>query len=423
MVINKSATKRIIYFEIIFTAIYQWFVSELNVPSAIGYLLDLLNIVLLLYLLKFHKKIFSIFARIKAQSIYHILGILIVTLCIGAIINLVPPLFVFWAFRNNFRFFLFFLLCIYALEQEDVDKIFSNLYKLQFINVIISLYQYFVKGISWDNLGGIFGTSVGCNGYSNIFFCVLLIISISMFINKKANIKQLLFIVISTLALSVLSEIKFYFIEFVIIILLFVIFSRPNTKTFSILAISMAGIMVGLKFLARVFPDAVEVLTNYAYFQQYTSTAILGYNINRLDAFNQINQLFFDGDIIQNIMGRGFGNCDYSSVSFLCSPFYNLYGRYNYTFFSHEILFLETGYAGLILFIFFFISIVVWATRNKHLFHNRQEYRLLAQVLPLIIIINLWYNNSIRVEIAYITFFALASPFVIAKNNPLFENW
>ena len=59
--------------------------------------------------------------------------------------------------------------------------------------------------------------------------------------------------------------------------------------------------------------------------------------------------------------------------------------------------------------------VFIWATKNKRKLLNVGEYVLCAQLLSVIAVISLWYNNSSRYEIACILFFALAAPIAIYR--------
>ena len=48
---------------------------------------------------------------------------------------------------------------------------------------------------------------------------------------------------------------------------------------------------------------------------------------------------------------------------------------------------------------------------------EKHEYLVFLTIFIIITIPGLWYNAAIRTDIAYLTFFALAAPFVVAKNE------
>jgi hypothetical protein len=337
-------------------------------------------------------------------------------LLIGDLVNFVSVPLIVWAIRNTYRFFLFFLACILVLEKEDVEKIFDIMCKFQVLNVILTLYQYFELGKKQDFLGGIFGYSSGCNAYTNIYLALILIYILSKYIYKKVKIWPVLALIFSSLIIAAMAEIKIFFIEFVIIVLMAILLSRPSSKTLKITGFSVIGLLVGLYAFSQMFPGAYQDLININKMIEYNTTVIWGYNISRWGAFKEINEIFFHNNIFLNLFGYGFGNCEYSSLDLFTSNFYRQYGNYHYQWFAHQTWFLEGGYSGFGLFIIFFVLIFIWGVKNKNKLGNYKEFGLIAQIFSVIVIISLWYNCSSRIEVAYLMFFALAAPLVIYKS-------
>lgn len=416
LVLNRNTMKKLIYFQLIYVLCVNSVISMFGVPSSAMYLTDVVNLILLFYIC-YSRKIQRNIKLAKASYLIVELALLAVTLLFGIIINLVKPSLVVWAIRNNFRFFAFFFVCLCILDSTDVEKMFSIMCRLQILNFVLSLYQFFALGKSQDYLGGIFGINQGCNAYSNTFFCLLTSYAVCNYIYKKMNLKKTLAILFSCLILAALAELKVFFIEFALIIMLGVLFSNPNKKTISIMLISILMAGVGLKVFETVFPSAYQDLVNISRLVQYSTTEIWGYKISRIGAFQQINSIFFKNSVLLNLFGYGLGNCEYSAFDFFSSEFHRLYGGYHYRWFAHQHWFLEGGYLGFGLVILFFFMLWIWGARNKRKLDNHQEYGLFIQIFSILTIISLWYNNAIKVEIAYITMFALAAPLVFMREK------
>ena len=172
MVLYKNRTgKYLVYFQIFYVLFYNLLISMLGFPSSISYLTDLVTAVL--FVLAF-KKISKTFKKINYFAVITLIFMYISYLVVVDISNLVSPMLVFWAFRNNFRLIVFFICCVCFLDKEDINKIMKMLYKVSWINFAFVLIQHFVFGYSQDNLGGIFGTLVGCNGGLNLYCCIIL---------------------------------------------------------------------------------------------------------------------------------------------------------------------------------------------------------------------------------------------------------
>ena len=416
MIINKKTIRLIIRFEIVFTLVIFEIIDLFKLPNTILYILDALNIVLFIYLLASKtKKQQFILAEYNITK--YSLIVLIIGIFLSDIINCVSPFLIIWAFRNSFRFLALFFSSIMVLEEEDVKSIFDLMIWIQIPNVVLTLFQYYVIGTSWDNIGGIFGTQSGCNAYSNVYFCIIVIYAITQYVNGKCTFLRLFLVCGSSLVLSTFGEIKFFYIEFVIIILICMFMTHPSLKKVSALIVSIMTFVIGMTILSAVMPDAYKFFTNFDVFMNYNNTVLSGYNINRIGAFSHINQLFFHNSILKNMFGLGFGNCEYSSITIFNSHFHDIYGGFHYRWFSHQMWFLETGYVGIILLVLFLLSVFFWGIQKRNKLQCNWEWGLFANVFSLITIINLWYNNAIRVETGYLVYFALAAPFIILKSK------
>ena len=183
-----------------------------------------------------------------------------------------------------------------------------------------------------------------------------------------------------------------------------------------ILKFSIAVIAIGLVSLLVVAPDHFFILINPLRLFEYAGSKNLGYNLSRFHAFSNINQLFFHGNPLLNLFGLGFGNCEYSSFSFLQSPFYGEYGQYNYRWFMHQMLFQETGYLGLLGYIGTLAAVVAGAWKNR----NKQRHEFLHEfvvVMGIIAIMNVWYDASLRSECAYMIWFVLATSAIVVRKD------
>lgn len=391
-------------------------ISELNIPSGITYFTDFINLTLFLYMLAFPKWSRQQKDRVLSNSIVIFLFINVI---IGVLLNLVNPLLVLWAIRNHFRGIIFWYACVRFLCEEDIEKLFTLFFKFQFVNVIVTLFQFFVQGYSQDYLGGIFGTQVGSNSFTNVYFMLLLTYYCVSYINKKAPFWKLLFIVLSTILIAALAELKIYYFEFAIIIFLAILFSKPSLKNFLISAAATISFFSGLTLLKNIFPLQYKYLTDFERLFSYITMEGGGYNISRLTAFSTINNLFFKDDLVKNLFGFGLGGCEYSSFSFLTSPFYLEYGRLNYRWFTHMMLYLETGFVGFGLFVLFILSCFIMATKMRIGRKNESRLNILVtvQVFSLLTIVNMWYNQALMNENQYFIYFVLSCAFIINKTS------
>ena len=142
----------------------------LGLPSIIKYTIDLAWIGTFAFL--FLKKRVSLERKITPFTIF--IALFFIYLLIVYLFCFQSPFYFLWGVRNNFRFYIAFLAFALLFDEEDVDSCLKLVDILFWINAIISLIQFFALEYSQDHLGGIFGVEKGCNGYSIIFFALVL---------------------------------------------------------------------------------------------------------------------------------------------------------------------------------------------------------------------------------------------------------
>lgn len=410
----KLDNKSFIYAQILFVLVMLWFRDVLNFPSAITYVTDVFLVLLLIQ--TFYKRTeIKIFRDTLPQCI--IVALIFLFMCFGAVINLVKPQLVLWGMRNNLRFFIFFFICISNLDLTDVNKFIVIFKKFYVVNLILCAIQYFIFGFKADYLGGIFGTTRGCNGYLNVFICIGCAIFIADYISSKIKIKSLIICLASSLFIAILAELKVFYFELLILIIFSAIFTKPTAKTIILCFVIVTALVLGavalLLYDASSFyvifdTDAMEL---YLSGKGYTSSG----DLNRFTAINQISDSFFHRDTLKKLFGFGLGNCEYSQFSFLQSDFFQKYSELNYRWFTHAWVYLEQGFVGLILLVSFFVSLVIYAF--KRIATVNRYYMLIAVSFIPTCILSLIYNTSIQVECCYIIALFCAVPFIVEKSK------
>lgn len=406
MKLNRKLGRKLIYFQIVYSIIIKFFISEFGYPYALNYVTDIITTLIFLCVIKTYKK-YARYARFEYGALFLLIYFWYCTL--SSLFNFVSPFLFIWAFRNTFRFFAFFIGCFVCLDQQDEDLIWRCLLKLQLVNVILTLYQFVVKGYQNDFLGGIFGYGQGVNGGTNLFFCVLLIIAINRYLYKKSSLPELFFVILSTLPLAVLSEIKLFYIEFVIIVLVSLIVSKPSKATICIGICILAVFYFGASYLKNHSPDFYYMIVSPEKLYEY-GVAAYGNNhiIGRMTGIDQINRAFFSNELHLKLFGLGFGNCESSSsISFFNSEFSKAYGNWDYKYFSYSMIYLETGGVGLILYILFFVLCGYHVIRNRKILQNKENIAIVICTV-VISIIATWYNYSMKIEYAYFIYAVLA---------------
>ena len=416
--IYMQAARRLIYFQIMYV-LYVGILIELGFSGQIRYVTDAVTILLLILIL-FSKETKGVFCEYKL-----ILGSMFVWwlfMVVSACVRDFSILHVLWASRNWARFFVFFVAVLLFLKKEDILK-FKRLFAYSYIiNFILVCVEFLFLGQMRDELGGIFGSMLGGNGQTNIFLCIILTFCLCDYFEKEKNIKIAFFVSCSSMIIAALEEIKIYFFEYLLIVaLVCMIYTIKNhissQELLKIVVSSVVGWMIGLGILAILFPCHFDVVLGKVSYSAYELGTSSVYKIGRIHFISQINELFFKDSLSLKLFGYGFGNCEYSKFNFLTSDFYFKNGYLNYLFFSHQILYLEGGLIGLILFVFIFAVIslqnLIVLFRNKRV----SRYAVIGFVFGFITLGNVFYNNATRTEISYLTYFVLAVAYIMNQRK------
>lgn len=363
-------------------------------------LLDGIWLVLLVYLLRFGKSALTGLWEFVLWT-----GIFLFLTAAVQLVQKTQVLSYLWGVRNNFRFYVAFLAAGAFLRQRDRESLFRLLEWLFWLNIPVTLVQFFVLGISGDLLGGIFGTVSGVNGHTNLFFLVVITHSILKFLEHRESAWRCLGKCAAALTVAAMAELKFFFVLFLVILLLAVLGTEVSWRKTGLVLGGSLGAMLGAVMLTRLFPRFAGWFSPAWFWRNAIS--VLGYtgagDLNRLNAINGINKLFFTA-WPQRIFGFGLGSCDTSSFGFLNSSFYDTYHALHYNWMSHSFWYLEMGWTGLVFFFGFFV-LVFWKAGGG--FYGR-----LSRILALCCLLIGIYNASLRTEMGNLVYVVLALPFV-----------
>lgn len=408
----EKHNKALIFIFMILVLFDNFLVDFLGLPLAVRYINDLL---LLLLLFSCMKAIRTTLQRTGTMNIVIAIFFYSLMLIPGLVINGGSPLLVLWAVRNTYRFFALYIVCICILDREDIIRILEMFCWFQHLNLALCLFEYFILGKARDYLGGMFGTSKGCNAYLNVYLCIIMSYVIYKYLKEKTSTGYMLYMLLSTMLITGLAELKIFFIEIVAIMAIAMLMNRKEKRIRTLLIFGIASMVVGLIALLVVAPEHFKVLMDPKKLIVYVSSEDGGYYLSRFHAFSKINQLFFQGDWLLNLFGMGFGNCEYSSFSFLQSSFYKEYGQYNYRWFMNQVLFLESGYAGVLSYIGILVTVLFNAGRRYTEDQEASIIHGMVIVMCVIAIISVWYNSSMRIECAYMIWLVLAGSAVANK--------
>lgn len=422
--IPKKYTAKIIIKFMIYFVCFERLLESMGLPHSIMFILDGCNILLLLSLMYGKQMKCIVSSRmIKIHIIIFFIAFVV------ALSNDVKVILILWSLRNLVRFYIFFGACVAFLTPKDVTEIMTSFEKIFWFNFFILLFE-FTLGFRADYLGGIFGTATGSNAYSNIFIIIVCTYISVRFFEKKEKIIKFMSIIIASLFFAILTETKILFFEiavilFFIIVIISIIEGKYRTLLSGTIITMLVAILiiVGAKKLADLYPS----LSNSGMLSieglKYILTRESGYSgvgdLNRLTAITSINKLNEFKSLTTRIFGMGLGSSEYSSsITSLQSDFYQEYSYLHYYWFSHAWMYLECGYLGISGYLLGFlanISSCIENIRKTHRFHCDSTFFVLGTVFSLLTLMLYIYNQSLRLECAYIVYFIFSVIYIEEK--------
>ena len=391
----------------------QAFLTELlPIPDAIKFLCDGFLVLLLL-------KLFSQrFTKIDNYSMPFVVVVALfffITL-VGYLFNYQSVFYYLWGLRNNIRMFIAFFAFAYLADWEDAKGWIKALDVLFVINFAVVILQYF-SGYGQDYIGGIFGTSKGCNGSLLIFLCIVFAKTILSFMRGEEKMSKCIFVSVASLLVSTLSELKMFFILFILILFMASFVTAHSIKKTLFFAFGAVLVVLFSTLLTVLYKDFTDFLSFDSLIKALTDT---GYatdeDIGRFTALPVISQRFLPG-FFRKLFGLGLGNCDSSSLSMFNTPFFESHQTVHYSYFSYAFLFLETGFVGLALYASFFVASFFVSRKLKKLEMADEFACQMSIILSVISLILLVYNSSLRMEIGFMLFFVLALPIISANEQ------
>lgn len=402
------------YVLILFVCIMFFLRDYMGFPSGVTYATD--AILIFLFLMDFGR-IKKAVLDAKAQTVYNVFLVLLFCMVIGVVVNFVAPRLVIWSLRNNLRLYLFFLICVAEFTEENLDRLLKILNALFWINVVFCTFQYFAEGLSGDTVGGLFGRQAGSTTYINIMICIMTCVILGKYAAYQTTFPVVMAYIGACLYLSILSELKVYYIEMFIIFAFVAIYTESKRRVAQILIFCAGAVVVCILVLIRFSPETMAVFTSQRAANMYLAGN--GYtnagDLNRVTALQSIYRQFFTGNPFRLLFGFGAGYCEHSAYSIFESPFYVQYGYLNYRWFTHAWIFLEQGAIGLTLMVLFFVSMIFYAMRHREI--RRKDLMMAGVSFVPICILSIFYNSSLQTESSYLLAFMCAIPFALVREN------
>lgn len=403
---------RLIIFQVYYNIIVKFLITDLGLPSVLNYISDVITIVLVC-------KFFSSKRGLKIQELRIIKGLCILYYCIFILLSFaesVTPILVAWSLRNNLRFIFWIFIVSRFLKQKEIDDLFSSLNSLIFINLIVMGIQYILLGLRDDRLNGLFGSYIGGNSAVNTFAVILTCENIAAYLTKRRKITRTIINIMALCITCALNELKYYFLELVIIVLIFVVNEvkcNGTVKAFQrVIKILIGGAflsIVGCYVLLHFYPGfssfiKKEVFMDYLT-RSYNSSDLIYVNgipiSNRFTIYGTIVKYFLTSPF-KIIFGNGLGSAEYNA--FFESVFwdkYQLIGTNNYCF-SH--IFLETGILGCCIYLLMFM-ITIKASWKESANKPIRYYCLISLGCAVMGILMNFYNSALKIESSGYMFF------------------
>lgn len=381
--------------------------SFLGLPSFVKYIVDVCWISALISLL-FVKRAYikkDIAPAVFIMAVFFLLALIVY------LFNFQSPFYFLWGLRNNLRFYIAFIAFTIYFDADDIKSCLKFMDIFFWINAVVVFFQFFVLGYKQDYLGGMFGVEKGCNAYLIVFFIIISIKSVLNYFNDNESAFSCFAKCGVLLMISVMAELKFFFVIFVIAIIVASVITKFSWKKVFLYIVSFFFIMVASVLLVEFFGEnrAIDIdnIIELVLASNYSSSRDLG----RFTAIPTISQYYLT-EPLEQLFGFGLGNCDTSSFEICNTPFFRSYSYLNYNWFSSAFLFLETGYIGLFLFLLFFVAVFILAYKKSKQENANILFCQMGMIMAIICFILTFYNSSLRMETGYMAYFVLALPFV-----------
>ncbi len=410
----KVTAKKLIFFHLYIDIFARSLRSIFSALTFVGYIPDLINVLLIPFLIKkYHKnkRILSMRSLVGSVTILLLFDIVMFMVRGESILLLI------WGLRNQYRFLIFLIECATLLDRSDLpklEKIFLNCFYVNIVAITIE----FIFGYKRDLLGGTFGLDHSCNGIVNIFICMIAAYAILGFLHKMMPAKKAIILLMGCFYWTSLAEIKAFYIE--IVILTFVAICIVKGKSMKKMTLVLGGaftLLASITLLIFIFPDQTQVFVRGG-FLSYARNINAGiHGFGRMTAIPIINKTFFDNNIWLKLFGIGLGNGDMVDIGPLkyASDFYNSYVAYGYTTLYYAFVYVERGVVGIMWYLWLFLYII----KKSYAALKRKEDIVVNEFVIMCVvcfIISTVYGDVLKTSTGgFFAFLVMAIPYIIGK--------
>ena len=431
---RHTGVVRWILVEVTYNCFIKYMIGYLGLPSFFNYGSDFILLVIVYLYLYHNQMVREKSGRYRVPASVCLTVALFYFVCLVSwLLNAYSPALFAWGFRNNFRFLIFFMICASTLRKEDVYEVVDILYVYLLINVVIVTYQSMTMstgfGLSYgDYVSGLFSNgadSRGGNASLNWLMCIVTAAAVIRYLNKEKGLPYVVVAISGSLYIATLNETKLYFAQLVIIVLLSLILARKSAKTIVVTAAVIAGLYFAIQVFYEFFPNFADFFTLEDMFEYASNDSgyVFGNSINRFNGIPYVLDHFLEGPL-EIVFGIGLGNADYSSsFSLLTSSFYIVNGWTAYQWFSVSMLFVETGFAGLVCFFLIILNCARAALSGLRRDESERSILQLAFVVVVLAVIMAICNQSLRLEaMGFTVWMIMSAPFAVRRSKVLEES-
>lgn len=407
--------RKIIKFIFIFSAIFGFFLELHILPQFVFFITDILILGLLISLCN---KTNLLNHRIKILGllpIYKIVFIILIIGLISSLLNFVRIDLIIWELRTYFRGIIFFTACIYFLKRKDIHFILNAFQKLLYVNVLLCIFEYYVLGIIGDATGGTFNGNGGL-----VLFCLILIpYIIFRYFRYEISLQRFILDFLSIFIIATLAELKIVYYIIILTSIFAIFFTQKNKRITQYLCILPILLVVGSFIIINFF--GIEYFNNLyneeqlnTYVNQEGAYGFIEGSFNRGTAIKQTTKIFFENKpFYHTLIGYGFGSGSTSDL--FKGQIATEFTWTNYFYFATSYILIEQGWIGFILFLLMW-TILAWIYFKLS---KKIDNSLILSCffISLLMIINIWYNATIKGDVVYIIYIFLSLPFIMLKSS------
>lgn len=299
--------------------------------------------------------------------------------------------------RYMFGGFFYYIVCSRFLENEVFTKIIDMLFIVQFLNLILSIYQCQVWGLHPDFSNGIFGFTGYSNGIEGTFCLALSLLALIYYLSMRWSLLKSSIMIGMSAIICAVAEIKIYFVIFVVCALIIVLLQKRTFK--EKVRLILIGISIGLiliisyKIIEIILPDNLTTFFSIKEGLRYEDRTTYA---GRTNTIPFVFENLFKNNIWSSLIGTGLGS---NSQDYI----YEL-GK---TFSDH-------GFIGVLLLYLFLLLNFSKALFNREYVTSEQLFVSVFSVGMMISII-VW--NAFFTRTTYVVFFFISISFMTYMNK------